>query len=32
VLTDGALRTCYAAEDPCAILLSAQLSGWKVEH
>ena len=32
VLTDGALRTCYAAEDPFAILLSAQLSGWKAEH
>ena len=32
VVTDGALRTCYAAEDPFAILLSAQLSGWKVEQ
>ena len=32
VLVDGALRTCYAAEDPFAILVSAQLSGWKDEH
>jgi sulfopyruvate decarboxylase TPP-binding subunit len=32
VLLDGALRTCYAAEDPFAILVSAQLSGWKDEH
>jgi sulfopyruvate decarboxylase alpha subunit len=29
---DGALRTCYAAEEPFAILLSAQLSGWKDER
>jgi sulfopyruvate decarboxylase alpha subunit len=32
VLTDGALRTCYASEDPFAVLLSAQLSGWKPEQ
>jgi sulfopyruvate decarboxylase alpha subunit len=31
VLTDGAIRTCYAAEEPFAILISAQLSGWKDE-
>ena len=31
-LTDGALRTCHAAEEPFAILLSGQLSGWKDEH
>jgi sulfopyruvate decarboxylase alpha subunit len=31
VLTDGAVRTCYAAEEPFAILISAQLSGWKDE-
>jgi sulfopyruvate decarboxylase alpha subunit len=30
VLT-GALKTCYTAEEPFGILLSAQLTGWKPE-
>lgn len=31
VLVDGALKTCFTGEEPYAILLSAQLSGWKDE-
>jgi sulfopyruvate decarboxylase subunit alpha len=27
----GALKTCYTAEEPFGILLSAQLTGWKPE-
>jgi sulfopyruvate decarboxylase TPP-binding subunit len=30
VLT-GALKTCYTAEEPFGLLLSAQLAGWKPE-
>jgi hypothetical protein len=28
----GALKTCYTAEEPFGILLSAQLTGWKPER
>ena len=28
---DGALKTCFTAEEPFGILLSAQLTGWKPE-
>ena len=31
VLTTGALKTCFTAEQPLALLLSAQLTGWKDE-
>jgi sulfopyruvate decarboxylase alpha subunit len=31
VLMAGALKTCFTAEQPFAILLSAQLTGWKSE-
>jgi sulfopyruvate decarboxylase TPP-binding subunit len=27
----GALKTCFTAEEPFGILLSAQLTGWKPE-
>jgi sulfopyruvate decarboxylase TPP-binding subunit len=27
----GALKTCYTAEEPFGILLSAELTGWKPE-
>jgi sulfopyruvate decarboxylase alpha subunit len=27
----GALKTCYTAEEPFGVLLSAQLTGWKPE-
>jgi sulfopyruvate decarboxylase alpha subunit len=30
-IVSGALKTCYTAEEPFGILLSAQLSGWKPE-
>jgi sulfopyruvate decarboxylase subunit alpha len=30
-VVSGALKTCYTAEEPFGILLSAQLSGWKPE-
>jgi sulfopyruvate decarboxylase alpha subunit len=32
VLVSGALKTCYTAEEPFGILLSAQLTGWKPER
>jgi len=31
-LLNGALKTCYTAEEPFGILLSAQLTGWKPER
>ena len=31
VLLEGALKTCYTAEEPFGILLSALLTGWKPE-
>ncbi|MCA1647640.1 MAG: hypothetical protein LC797_19980 [Chloroflexi bacterium] len=30
-LVSGALKTCFTAEEPFGILLSAQLTGWKPE-
>jgi sulfopyruvate decarboxylase alpha subunit len=30
-IVSGALKTCYTAEEPFGILLSAQLTGWKPE-
>jgi sulfopyruvate decarboxylase alpha subunit len=30
-VVSGALKTCYTAEEPFGILLSAQLTGWKPE-
>jgi sulfopyruvate decarboxylase alpha subunit len=30
-IVEGALKTCYTAEEPFGILLSAQLTGWKPE-
>lgn len=30
-IVSGAIKTCYTAEEPFGILLSAQLSGWKPE-
>src|SRR3981081_930033 len=30
-LVAGALKTCFTAEDPFGLLLSAQLTGWKSE-
>jgi sulfopyruvate decarboxylase alpha subunit len=32
VVMAGALKTCYTAEEPFGILLSAQLTGWKPER
>jgi sulfopyruvate decarboxylase alpha subunit len=32
VLLSGALKTCFTAEAPFGILLSAQLTGWKPER
>jgi len=32
VVLDGALKTCFTAQEPLAILLSAQLTGWKDEQ
>jgi sulfopyruvate decarboxylase alpha subunit len=31
-ILEGALKTCYTAEQPFGILLSAQLTGWKPER
>jgi sulfopyruvate decarboxylase subunit alpha len=31
-LVSGALKTCFTAEEPFGILLSAQLTGWKPER
>jgi sulfopyruvate decarboxylase alpha subunit len=31
VVVSGALKTCYTAEEPFGVLLSAQLTGWKPE-
>jgi sulfopyruvate decarboxylase subunit alpha len=31
VRVSGAIKTCFTAEEPLGILLSAQLSGWKPE-
>ena len=31
VFASGALKTCFTAEEPFGILLSAQLTGWKAE-
>ena len=31
VVTTGALKTCFTAEEPFGLLLSAQLTGWKPE-
>jgi sulfopyruvate decarboxylase subunit alpha len=31
-ILDGAFKTCYTAEEPFGILLSAQLTGWKPEN
>jgi len=30
-ILEGAVKTCYTAEEPFGILLSAQLTGWKPE-
>ena len=30
-IVSGALKTCYTAEEPFGLLLSAQLTGWKPE-
>src|SRR5438552_11267544 len=30
-IVTGALKTCYTAEEPFGLLLSAQLTGWKPE-
>jgi sulfopyruvate decarboxylase alpha subunit len=30
-IVEGALKTCFTAEEPLGILLSAQLTGWKPE-
>lgn len=30
-VVSGALKTCYTAEEPFGLLLSAQLTGWKPE-
>ncbi len=32
VVMDGALKTCYTAQEPLGILLSAQMTGWKDEE
>jgi sulfopyruvate decarboxylase subunit alpha len=32
VVVSGALKTCYTAEEPFGLLLSAQLTGWKPER
>ncbi|HEX6511180.1 MAG TPA: thiamine pyrophosphate-binding protein [Chloroflexota bacterium] len=32
VVMEGALKTCFTAQQPIAILLSAQLTGWKDEQ
>ena len=30
-IVSGALKTCFTAEEPFGVLLSAQLTGWKAE-
>jgi len=30
-IVGGALKTCFTAEEPFGIVLSAQLTGWKAE-
>jgi sulfopyruvate decarboxylase TPP-binding subunit len=30
-IVTGALKTCFTAEEPFGVLLSAQLTGWKPE-
>jgi sulfopyruvate decarboxylase subunit alpha len=30
-IVEGALKTCFTAEEPFGLLLSAQLTGWKPE-
>ena len=30
-IVEGAIKTCYTAEEPFGLLLSAQLTGWKPE-
>src|SRR5437879_11515671 len=30
-IVEGAIKTCFTAEEPVGILLSAQLTGWKPE-
>lgn len=32
VVMDGALKTCFTAQEPLGILLSAQMTGWKDEE
>ena len=32
VVVEGALKTCFTAQEPVAILLSAQMTGWKDEQ
>src|SRR5437773_914567 len=32
VVVEGALKTCFTAQEPLAILISAQLGGWKDEE
>jgi sulfopyruvate decarboxylase subunit alpha len=31
-IVSGALKTCFTAEEPFGLLLSAQLTGWKAER
>jgi sulfopyruvate decarboxylase alpha subunit len=31
-IVSGALKTCFTAEEPFGVLLSAQLTGWKPEN
>ena len=31
-ILSGALKTCYTAEEPFGVLLSALLTGWKPEN
>lgn len=32
VVVEGALKTCFTSQEPLAILLSAQMTGWKDEQ
>jgi sulfopyruvate decarboxylase alpha subunit len=32
VVMQGALKTCFTAQEPLAVLLSAQMTGWKDEE
>ena len=32
VVVEGAVKTCFTAQEPLAILISAQLGGWKDEE